>query len=219
MNHPTRVASLVLLFVATMAPAAAQDGPWSVHVGPAAVRLSVKTAPESPRGTPVPGAGLSASNDTSPLVLDIAYAISPEWTTRLLVGVPARSKVTGAGSLAPVGAVGELTYGPAALSASRTLCECGGFKPYVGAGLAYLVALKSKDAGVAHFNVKNAFGALVQVGADFPLTPQYGLFIDVKKIFVQTEVTGNVTAFGGAPAYAKVKVDPLVIHAGLNYRF
>lgn len=43
--------------------------------------------------------------------------------------------------------------------------------------------------------------------------------IDVKKIFLKTTVTGTVPAFGGAPAYSRVSVNPLVIHAGLSYRF
>ena len=212
-------ATITALLAAAGAPALAQSSPWSLHIGPAAVRLSVKTAPESPKGTPLPGASLSATNDTSPLALDIGYDVSPNWTGRLLIGVPAKSKVSGAGTLAPLGLGGELTYGPAALSASYTPGSFGGFKPYLGAGVAYLIALKSTDAGVANFNVKSAFGTLVTVGAEYALGAQYGLFVDVKKIFIKTEVTGNVTAFGGAPAYAKATVDPLVIHAGLNFRF
>ena len=218
MKH-SHLATIAVTLAAAAAPALAQNSPWSVHIGPAAVRLSVKASPESPKGTPVPGGSLSATYDTSPLALDIGYDVSPNWTGRLLVGVPAKSKVSGAGSLAAVGAVGELTYGPAALTASYTPGTFGGFKPYLGAGVAYLIALKSKDAGVANFDVKNAFGTLVTVGGEFALSPKFGLFIDVKKIFLKTDVTGNVTAFGGAPAYAKATVDPLVIHAGLNVRF
>ena len=219
MTRSRFTACATLLAAMACGPAEAQDSPWSLHVGPAAVRLSVQAAPESPRGSPVPGASLAATNDTSPLALDIGYSFTPQWTARLMLGVPAKSRVSATGSIAAVGEVGELTYGPAALSLGYSLGSFGAFKPYLGAGIAYLIALKSTDAGVANFNVKNAFGSLVQVGAEIALSPKYGLFIDAKKIFLKTEVTGNVTAFGGAPAYAKARVDPLVIHAGLLVRF
>jgi len=211
-------ASLALLAVAACSPALAQNGPWSVHVGPAAVRLSVKAAPESPRGTPIPGSALEAENGTT-LGLEVGYDITPDWTGRLTVGVPLKTTITGSGSLAALGKAGELTYGPAVLSSTYRLGQFGAVRPYVGAGVAYLMAFSSKDAAVADFNVKNAFGSAIQIGADIALGSNYGLFIDVKKIFLKTTVTGTVPAFGGAPAYSRVSVNPLVVHAGLSYRF
>lgn len=210
----TVAASLALTSTALLA----QTSPWSVHVGPAAVRLHVDAAPEAPRGTPVPGGGLSASNSTT-LAVEVGYDLTPSWTGRFTFGVPATTKVVGSGALAPVGRVGDVKYGPAVLSATYRLGEWGPFRPYVGGGLAFLKVFSSKDAGVSNFEVKNAWGSALQLGMDIPLSSNFGLFIDVKKIFLDTKVSGNVPAFGGVPAYAKVSLDPMVIQAGVSYRF
>lgn len=209
----------VIAVIATSTMAQEADSRWSVHVGPGAVRLSVAAEAESPKGSPIPGGQLAASNGTSPLAFDIGYAWSPQWTTRLLIGLPAKSTVTAAGSLAAVGKAGELTYGPAVLTTAYNLAPSASIRPYVGAGVAYLIALKTEDAGLSNFDVKNAWGGVIQAGFEVPLQPKVALFLDVKKIFLKTEVTGNVVAFGGAPGYSKARIDPLLIHAGISFGF
>lgn len=210
--------AIALLICTCAGSTFAQNSPWSVHIGPVAVGLNLKTTPESPQGTPIPGANLFASDGTT-LGIEFGYDLSPNWTGRFTVGIPLKSTVTGAGTLAPLGTVGELSYGPAILTATYRLGKFGLFQPYVGAGAAYLIVFSSGDASVSNFKVKNAFGSALQVGTDIDLGGGYRLFFDVKKVFVETEVSGTVPAFGGAPAYAKVRIDPLLIHAGLMYRF
>jgi outer membrane protein len=213
------LAGASLLVLASTASAQSATSPWSVHAGPAAVRLSVKAVAESPKGSAIPGGSLAATNGSSPLALDIGYDWNSQWTTRLLVGVPAKSTVSAAGTLSAVGKVGELSYGPAAISTSYSFAVSSHVRPYVGAGVAYLIALKSTDAGVANFNVRNAWGGLLQAGVEVPLSARVGLFLDIKKIYLKTEVNGNVTAFGGAPAYSYARIDPLVIQAGVSFGF
>ncbi|CAM3786722.1 OmpW/AlkL family protein [Polaromonas hydrogenivorans] len=210
--------ALVAMIGVCGGPALAQISPWSVHVGAVAVGLNVKTTAESPQGTPIPGSSLSAGDGTT-LGVEVGYDVTPSWTGRLTVGVPLKSTVTGTGTLSPLGAAGALKYGPAILTATYRLGKFGSFQPYVGAGAAYLIVFSTEDAGVSNFKVKNAFGSALQIGADLDLGGGVGLFIDVKKVYVKTTVTGTVPAFGGAPAFASARVDPLLIHAGLSYRF
>jgi outer membrane protein len=47
-------------------------------------------------------------------------------------------------------------------------------------------------------------------------TDHWGVFFDVKKILLRTEATGFL---GPAPIRADVKLDPLVLHTGVTFRF
>jgi outer membrane protein len=218
MSHPIhRLAIAAVLTMATTA-AAAQASPWSIHVGPAAVNLHVSTAPEAPRGNPIPGGGLSATNSNI-LAFELGYQIAPDWTARLTGGVPPTTEVSGIGSLAPLGKAGEIKYGPAVFTVTRALGRFGVVTPYVGAGASYLKVFSTKDGALANFAVANHWGSALQLGADVALGAHLGLFLDLKKIYLSTDVTGTVPAFGGAPAYAKVKIDPFVVQAGIAYRF
>jgi outer membrane protein len=198
--------------------ASAQESPWSIHAGPAAVRLHIDTAPEAPRGTPVPGGGLSATNSNI-LAFEVGYQLAPEWNARLTFGVPPTTDVAGTGTLAPLGKAGEIKYGPAVLTVTRALGQFGPVTPYLGGGVSYLKVFSTADGALANFRVANAWGGALQVGAELALNTRLGLFVDLKKIFLSTDVTGTVPAFGGAPAYARVKIDPFVVHAGVSYRF
>lgn len=200
------------------ANAFAQNSPWSIHVGPVSVGLHVKTSPEAPQGSPIPGGGLAAEDGTS-LGLEVGYDITPDWTGRVTLGVPLKSKVTGIGTLAPLGAAGSLKYGPAIMTATYKLGKYGPIQPYIGAGISYLKVFSTESAGVANFQVENSFGTALQIGTEIDLGGGYGLFFDVKKVYIKTKVTGNVPAFGGVPAYASARIDPLLIHVGLSYRF
>jgi outer membrane protein len=59
-------------------------------------------------------------------------------------------------------------------------------------------------------------GVAFQVGADYMITDNWGVFVDVKKAILRTEATGFL---GPAPIRADVKLDPLVLHTGVTYRF
>lgn len=103
---------------------------------------------------------------------------------------------------------GTVKYGPGVVSLTYQFAELGAVKPYGGAGPAYLAVFASKHAGINSFRVKRAWGWALALGVDVDLTPRYAAFIDLKKLFVNTEVTGAVPAFGGVPVNAKARVEP-----------
>lgn len=218
MQHIKRRMAIVASLALAATTAAAQTSPWSMHVGPAAVNLHVSTAPEAPRGTPIPGGGLSATNSNI-LAFELAYEVAPDWNARLTAGIPPTTEVRGIGTLAPLGKAGEIKYGPAVMSVTGALGHYGPVTPYVGAGISYLKIFSTVDGALANFAVGDSWGKVLQLGADVALGPQFGLFLDLKKIYQSADVTGTVPAFGGAPAYARVKIDPFVVQLGLSYRF
>lgn len=197
--------------------AGAQTSPWTVRLGAAHVGFSTH-ADVQVNGNPVPGADASASSNTT-LGLELAYAVTPQWTGRFLIGVPPTTTLTGTGSLASAGALGKVTYGPAVLSATFKPWPTASVQPYVGVGLNYTIVFKSEDAFIAGLEVKNAFAPVLQVGAELPLGSDWSLSIDARKIYLKTTAEGTLPAMGNAAAHADVRLNPLVVFAALGRRF
>lgn len=189
-------------------------GPWWVHVGPAQVQFQTK-ADVRVGGATVPGGGVDASSRTT-VGAEFGYDLTPAWSARMTLGVPPTTRLSGTGSLAGAGELGQITYAPAIASLAWSVPGLGAFRPYMGVGINYTAMTKTRDGAITSLRAKNAFGGVLQAGFDLPLDRRWGLFLDLKKIYLKTSVTGTV---GGARAEASVRLDPLLVHAGVSYRF
>jgi outer membrane protein len=89
------------------------------------------------------------------------------------------------------------------------------FSPYVGAGLTYAVFYNEKDRGsFEDVSLDNGVGYALQAGTDIWLNNNWGLNLDVKKIFLNVDASAN----NGA-VQADIDLDPWLIGAGVSYRF
>ncbi len=66
----------------------------------------------------------------------------------------------------------------------------------------------SKDGANQQLDAKNGWGSALQAGLNVPLSQRFGLFVDVKKVFVKTTATGFLPAAGGAPVRAETTPNP-----------
>jgi outer membrane protein len=218
MRKPEHLAALIGLLAASstvMAQSPVQDlRPWWVHVGPARLEFQTK-ADVRIAGATVPGGGADASGSTT-MGAEFGYHLTPAWSARLTFGVPPTAHLTGTGSLAGAGELGHITYAPAIASLTWSVPGLGASKPYVGVGINYTAMTKTREGAITSLRAKSAFGSVLQAGFDLPLGPRWGVFLDLKKIYLKTTVTGTV---GGAGAEASVRLDPLLVHAGVSYRF
>lgn len=209
--------ALVTSLAFAPAVAHAQDTDWRLRLGAGhiqwddRVRLNIA-------GSPVPDAGANLSNNTT-LLAEIGYRFTPTWSAGLTVGIPPTTKVQGTGNAAPFGRLGKVKYGPLGLTGQYQFNEGGALRPYLGAGAVYFLVLEDRDAAVDHLKVDNAWGSIVQAGVEYRFSPGLGLFLDMKKLFLNTDGHGTLPALGGAPVRAKVRLDPLVIHAGVVIDF
>ena len=91
-----------------------------------------------------------------------------------------------------------------------------GFKPYVGAGVNYTVFFNEDAPGgtVTNINYDNTFGWALQVGADYMLNEHWLVNVDLKKLFINTDVSINNGAIK-----ADVDINPWIVGVGLGYRF
>ena len=181
-----------------------------LHVGPAAVALD-EGAEIRAGGAVIPGGTIYIKTNVTP-VLELGYFLSRNVAISFTGGWPPLAKVEGAGTLEGAGTIGKSTYGPMALTAHYHFNPEGTFRPYVGAGPVFMYVFSEQDGLVRNLNVKHNFGFAVQAGAEVSMTERLGLFLDVKKARLRTTATGSL---GPAPMTSKIKMDPLVIHAGV----
>lgn len=192
--------------------------PWSFSLGATHVGFSTR-ADVSAGGMPLPGANANAAENTT-LGFEVGYALSPTWTARFLAGVPPQTTLTGTGALAGAGVLGKTRYAPAVLSLTYRFNESGAIRPYVGAGVNYTVVYGEKDGFLSNVRARNAFGTVLQVGAEVPINASMFLSLDARKIYLKTKVDGSLpAAMGNAPAHADLRLNPLIVSAMVGWRF
>ncbi|MBP8018488.1 MAG: OmpW family protein [Hylemonella sp.] len=150
--------------------------------------------------------GLTINNKTIP-ELDISYFVTPNIAAELILTIPQRQTVYLKGA-----DIGTFTHLPPTLLAQYHF-NAGSFKPYVGAGLNFTHISNVSLAGGAADLKKNSWGPALQVGVDIPVAKNLYLNLDLKKVYIKTDVTLSGKDMGS------FKVDPVLIGVGLGYRF
>lgn len=166
-------------------------------------------------GQPLPGADLKLS-DNATAIFEGEYYFRPDVSLSLTVGVPPTLTATGKGTLAPLGTLGQVQYGPGAVLAKYHFLGLGRLQPYVAGGATRMLIFDNTDGAITHLKVHPAWGGAVQGGADYMLTPRWGVFASVSHLFLRTHGEGQ---FNGLPVSAKIALDPNVVMGGLTFRY
>ncbi|TIC78827.1 OmpW/AlkL family protein [Crenobacter intestini] len=152
--------------------------------------------------------------------LDFTYMITNNIGAELILGT-ARHEVTASvgGKSASLGKVSVL---PPTVTLQYHFAPEAAFRPYVGAGINYTriydVGIGAQGLGLpTDLSVdKNSWGGALQVGADYAINKDYFINIDVKKIWIKTDVTAD--ALGGAKV-GELKINPWVFGVGIGTKF
>lgn len=175
------------------------EGPWMVRAR--AVHLGSANGDST-------GLNLAINDKWMPEV-DVSYFINPNFALELVLTVPQKQTLTASGT-----AIGNLKHLPPTLMAQYHFDQLGAgtFRPYVGAGVNYTrFSSVSLPNGVDID--RSSWGPALQVGMDIPLGKQLYLNLDVKKVYIRTDVSvagSNIGSF---------KIDPLLVGVGLGWRF
>ena len=197
------LAALSLTGIA-MNSAVAQETPWLVRVR----AVNLDTADKS---DPVGGTGasdrLTISDKTIP-EFDVSYFFTPNLAAELVLTYPQKHKVYLDGAN-----IGTFKHQPPSLLVQYHFTPDAPFKPYVGAGINYTTISKVHLLGGQGSLEHDSVGLVLQAGVDYALDKKWSLNFDIKKAQLRSDVM-----IGGAKA-SRVKVDPLMIGAGVGYRF
>lgn len=215
MIQAVKFSILAVAISASMGSAAhAQNNPWWVRVGPAAVNFSASAVVKA-GGNVVPGASANADTNYT-LAVEIGRNLTPNWALGLTLGLPPTAKLYGTGTAAPLGELGRVQYGPAILSLQYQFDGLGAWQPYLGLGINRTIILDAPDGTLKSLNVDSAWGSVIQAGTEYNFSKKMFAFVDLKKIFLKTNATGTL---GGAPTQARVTLNPLITTIGLGWRF
>lgn len=88
------------------------------------------------------------------------------------------------------------------------------FKPYVGAGINYTIFYGVDSGDIDDLDYESTVGFSVQAGVDYNLNEKWFLNLDLKKLFLETDVTPE-----GATESSKVGIDPLIVGLGVGMKF
>ena len=210
--------ALVLSAFAFAAPASAQETDFKAKsAGDINIRLralgvfpdesgSVKTA-----GGTDTGLDAKVGNSYVPEV-DFSYFVTDNIALELIAAT-ARHEVDAKGNGASVG-LGSVWLLPPTLTVQYHFMPKSRISPYVGAGLNYTIFYNEKSGDANSISYDNGIGYALQAGVDYAISGPWSLNVDVKKLWLNTDVKVN----GGA-LRADVDIDPWIIGIGVGYRF
>jgi len=114
--------------------------------------------------------------------------------------------------------LGDVWLLPPTLTLQYHFSPRADFRPYVGAGVNYTIFYGEDEGPVAAgIDYSNSFGFALQGGFDVPLNDTYFFNVDVKKVFLQSDVTVDAGDLGTVTA--DVDINPWLIGVGVGRRF
>jgi outer membrane protein len=231
--------------VTTVAPAVL--APWYVKLGAAAVidqtSSNLYSQTLAPIVTPsgqllglagvgpqqlLIGRGATYANGYT-AILQAGYFLTSNWSLEMAAGFPVwlNVKVTGFSAAAPTSGTVLTKVLPAAvpITALYHFTQFGSFQPYLGAGFepSFLLSLKSGFSTGGAF--KPTVGLVFQSGFDYMFNPNWGFFLDAKKVFAESKGTATGIDLGPpvgiVPVSSTIKTSgqPWIVTSGLTYRF
>ena len=201
------------------------EGNWMMRVR--VVNIDTANKSDAIAAAAIPGDGIQVSNKTIPEI-DFSYFLTKNLAAELILTYPQRHDVNIAASAVGAFKAGTFKHLPPTLTLQYHFAPDGQFRPYVGAGINYTrisgVNLGPLDAVTKTLGVggntgtnrldKNSFGGALQVGFDIKVGPKSYLNFDVKKVYLQTDLSNSVLG-----KLSTVKVDPLLVGIGYGVRF
>lgn len=185
------------------------------------------------------GSGAGVSNSDT-LGLSATYFLDSHWAVEGVVGIPPKFKLSGQGTLARVGELGDARqWSPTLLAKYYFNDGEAKFRPYVGLGATYVwysnVHLSSglqgalgsqlhqpPGATVTTAKLDSAFAPVFNVGVAYQIDPRWGLMFSVSYIPLKTKAKLTTTSISGLPvatSEASLKLNPIVPYLAVTYKF
>jgi outer membrane protein len=189
--------------------------PWFVRIGMLDA-IYHPSATIALSGQMLPGATATVSNNVT-VMFDLGYDITKAFSIQLMGGIPPKPTVTGERTVASLGDLGAVRYGPVLLTGNYHMPRGRGWRPYVGAGAVYAIIFDDHDRAVSDLVVLNNVGFVLQGGVERSIANNVELFLDFKEVWLAVNAHGKLA--GGVPVTARVRLDPSIVAIGVKYRF
>ncbi len=162
------------------------------------------------------GGHVSATAQAAPEV-DFSYFLTDHFALEL-IAASTRHDISAKGTAVGNVDVGSAWVLPPTLTLQYHFLPHSAFSPYVGVGVtaAFWYATNPANPPVTHFTVGNNVGPALQAGIDYNFSGHWFANFDIKQIFLNADA--HIDALG-TTVKAHDALDPLVIGAGIGYRF
>lgn len=197
--------------------ACAEGDDWMVRIR--AVHVGWAQESGSVAALAVPANGIHLENKTIPEV-DISYFFTKNIAAELILTYPQKHTVRVTQSAAGAFDAGSLHELPPALTLQYHFMPDAQLRPYIGAGFNYttfsrvnLAPLNAVSGGTNSIDRTN-FGGVLQAGFDVKVGANSFINFDVKKVYIQTDLTNSVLG-----KLSTIKGDPLLVGIGYGFRF
>lgn len=204
---------------------AEEDNPWMIRA------RAISVMPSESGDLSVGGTALAGDVDIADQIvpeLDITYFFNENFAAELILAVTPHDvkavDVTVPGALTDADILlGDVWLLPPTLTFQYHFHADDNWKPYVGAGV-NATFFFDEDAGPVADSIDydSSFGFALQAGVDYDLDGVPGgwaLNADVKKVWINTDVTVDFGTALGATVDAEVDIDPLIVGLGLGYKY
>lgn len=180
---------------------------------------------------PVPNAtGGIVGGDIANVVtlgFEVGYFVTPNISIDVSGGLPMYAKVTtnALSGIGPKGTVlGQIMPAVAPVTIVYHFTQMGAVQPYLGVGVTPAFSFANKNGFDTGISVDPTIGLALQAGADVMFDPHWGVFVDVKKLFIQG--TSHGTGINPVPGLnlpvtstLKSNFQPWLLSTGVAYRF
>lgn len=160
--------------------------------------------------------------------LDFTYFFTKHFAAELILATTKHNVNTVGSNLSAIGGptntnvdLGSVWLLPPTLTVQyHILPTAETFRPYAGVGVNYTFFYGVKDGPtVQNVSYKNNVGYAFQVGFDLMLNDKFFVNVDVKKIYLKTDVTVDASNLApGLSIPANVTINPLILGAGIGMK-
>lgn len=171
------------------------------------IKVGVSAVSPNESGDPI---SVDISDEVVPS-LQVEYFFNDHISAELLCCV-ATHDVTAANGAVDLG---QVTHFPPTVTLKYRWTNFGRVEPYVGAGVNFTSFIDSEPPAGRHVEYDSSVGPAIQVGFDYRLDDHWGINFDVRRIWINTDVTIS----GDINATDQVDINPWVVSTAIAYRF
>lgn len=194
------------------------DAPVGKQAGTLMVRVrALGVIPEDNSSSISAVGGTVAVSSTAIPEADFSYFFTDNIAAELIAGT-SRNDITADGTAKGNLGVGSTWVLPPTLTVQYHFMPHSRFSPYLGAGLNVTFFYDESPEGpiMKTLSLDTNAGAALQAGFDYNISGHWFANVDFKQIFLDT--TAHINTVLG-PVTAKVSLDPVLVGAGIGYRF
>ncbi len=196
------------------APAFADAGDWQFRL------RAITVSPDESADIDPIGGDADISTSIVP-EFDITYFFTDNIAAELILGVTPHDVSAVDTALGDVD-LGDVTLLPPTLTVQYHFNPEGTLRPYAGVGVNYTLFFNEdlpSGSPLDSIDYDPSLGFALQAGADYMLNERWFLNVDLKKVWINTDVTVDATTNLNAVVTADVDIDPWIFGVGIGWRY